>query len=72
MASQRADKVAKLLAEEGLASLLNGTDAEATQSFIEDFLCGETPRDSDNGNLTYNANCLIFQLKSRADRRTVK
>ena len=61
MASQRVDKVARLLNEEGLACLLNGADAEATQCFIEYFICGETPRDFDNGNLTCDANCFIFK-----------
>ena len=49
MASQR-DKAVKLLDEDGLAALLSRADAEATQSFIEDFFCGETPGDSDDGN----------------------
>ena len=44
------DKAAKLLDEDGLVALLNGADAEATQSFIEDFFCGENPGDSDDGN----------------------
>ena len=50
MASTQSFMVAKLLNESGLACLLNGKDAEATQSFIENFLCGENPGDSDNGN----------------------
>ena len=54
MASKKTDMVAKLLNEDGLACLLNGEDAEATQSFIEDFLCGENPGDSDDGK--YNCN----------------
>ena len=57
MASRQTDVVAKLLNEDGLACLLNGEDAEATQSFIEDFLCGENPRDSGNGNIS---NCSSF------------
>ena len=50
MASRRANEVVNLLEEDGLACLLNGADAEATQSFIEDFFCGEYLRDSDDGN----------------------
>ena len=49
MASQR-DRTVKLLDEDGLATLLNGADTEATQSFIEDFFCGENPGDFDDGN----------------------
>ena len=37
MASTQSFMVAKLLNESGLACLLNGEDAEATQSFIEVF-----------------------------------
>ena len=50
MASTQSFMVAKLLNESGLACLLNGEDAKATQSFIEVFLCGENPGVSDNGN----------------------
>ena len=49
MASQRANKVVNLLEEDGLACLLNGADAEAMQSFIEDFLWG-IPGDSNDSN----------------------
>ena len=42
MGSKKTDMVAKLLNEDGLACLLNGEDAEATQSFIEDFCAGKT------------------------------
>ena len=42
MASKKTDMVAKLLNEDGLACLLNGEDAEATQSFIEVFCGGKT------------------------------
>ena len=48
MASKKTDMVAKLLNEDGLACLLNGEDAEATQSFIEVFCVGKTPGDSVN------------------------
>ena len=50
MASKRAGMVAKLLNGDGLGCLLDGADADAMQSFVEDFLCGEIPRDSDDGN----------------------
>ena len=50
MASRRANEMVNLLEEDGLACLLNGADAEATQSFIEDFFCGKYPGDLNDGN----------------------
>ena len=41
MASNRADRVARLLNEDCLTDLLDGADAQATQSFFEDYLCND-------------------------------
>ena len=41
MASDRAHKVASILNEDGLTSLLDGTDTHATRCFFEDYLCDD-------------------------------
>ena len=41
MVSNRAHKVASILNEDGLTSLLDGADAQATRPFFEDYLCDD-------------------------------
>ena len=41
MASNIAQKVARILNEDCLTSLLHGADADVTQSFFEDYLCND-------------------------------
>ena len=49
MASGQEDRITRILNDDGLQELLHGAYAEATQSFIQDFLCGEIPDSSDDG-----------------------
>lgn len=39
--SMASDKVASILNEDGLTSLLDGSDAQATRCFFEDYLCDD-------------------------------
>ena len=54
MASDKAQRVAKILNEDCLAGLLDGADAQATQSFFEDYLCD----DLDTGNYFDKVKCV--------------
>ena len=39
--ADRANRVARILNEDCLSALLDGTDARATKSFFEDYLCDD-------------------------------